>query len=313
MEFTGNKRAAQVQKMVSLEHRSTYLKELRATTALAEIIDFVIFEKVSSFSDQANLSPSDKSEGIIRSIFYKDLNQFDQIANSYSRKAPEFDSPWINDNYLIYFLILGSKIFNRNVDWLKTVLNKRRVHDREQKLLSDFFSSLLNNVEGSTGELAPLLLTFDYMTWGKPIDSTKIDNALNHILSLTFPPFGDEFLNIMFLKAFDVVIKTKNIEDPQLRKNMEHFRKVFESRIKLLANITVYILLVGFLFIVYLLFKVLFVNIGEVTRNTIVSIMGLLGFTALEALKLKKRILARTISIFYKFFGYQTMALSKKN
>ncbi len=291
--------------MVSLEIKSNYIKTLTATgDDLLPVINFIFYNQSSpSFNTDFN-NPHSAITGLINCIQKNAPIEFVKIEDNYLRRNPDYLSPWINNDYLIFLFLIASAKFKKDSGWLNNAILKRKVVGHEQGILSDFYSAAINGNINPKPEIVPLIICYRYFT-GMELDQMSVSRCISSLQAISFPPFSNDFLNLMYLKAHDIVLELKDMRGIENEKQLTLFSRTFLRRINLISSILVYLCFGFVLIIVYYLLKYLFVEVTEATRNIILTIVGIVDITILEIFKTKK-----TLSNFFsrclrKFFGFQ--------
>lgn len=276
--------------MVFIELKSSYIETFSSSPEMMNVIDFIVNQKsnVSPISEQGGLDQSVNS--LIRSIVDKENDAFSQIEDSYKRKNPDSNSPWINNNYLIFSLLIGQGIFGRDSQWLKTAIAVRKRSDEESGIILDFFNCIISNSAPPAGPLCPLYLTYVYHVEQDSITSAIANEAIIELNKVkTFPLFQNEFLNLLYLGAFQAVLISKDIINLNLNHRVREFRLKSNKRISFLSNLTLYSLFCLFLVAAFFFIKNVFLNLSETWRNGIITVIGLLGLTFLEVFRGRKK------------------------
>lgn len=277
--------------MVFVEIKSAYFDSFQSSPGMIKIIEFIINQQNYEGAELAPGSLEYCVNSLINSILLNDESSFKQIEDTYKRKKPESNSPWINNNYLIFFLLIGQEKFQTDKTWLKNALEVRSDNDNEGKLVLEFFGLIISKAIFQKGQVAPLQLVFIYLTEPTTLTTEKVDIALYELNRISkFPCFDFEFLNILYLGAFNAIIASKGVYDPGLRNRVLDFNSRIKKRISLVSTVMLYFILAIFFLCIFLFVKYVFFGLNDTLRNSITTVLGLLGVTFLEIFKGRKKI-----------------------
>jgi hypothetical protein len=272
--------------MVFIELKSKYVNDvMRLTPGLINFITY-LFHSEKADQEIEDASPADFNsitvdvDNLIRILLSKDNNSFNLFCEEYQRKAPDENSSWINNNYLIYLIIVGSFQHKADLRWLKSVLQLRKTENEEACFVKDI---LLSVVTGQIAKnIAPFAISFFWLGQKKDHFNQFAFLAKDALASTTtFPTYNDEFLNLLLIHSFTVLLQNSSIVNLDKSRNIELFKSLGS----------------------YFLLKYIFRIVPQSTKDWILIFLSLLGFTGLEVLKGRKSV-AKCISLrLNKYFG----------
>lgn len=198
--------------------RKEFFNSYSSDLAAAGFVDFL-------FGREVNLPP----EGDISNAHIAALAAFSAIQtgnealfrkayDELSRRQPQEDAPWLLNDPLFYGMVLGAVQFEVDRDWLQRTLVFRAEHTRgELREVTATLSDILSENWGSIANIRPVVLMARYHL-GLDTSDTDLLNGVYRITTETpFPYRESNFLNAVYLRAFDVTILSKAPEDPAKR------------------------------------------------------------------------------------------------
>jgi hypothetical protein len=287
--------------MVSIEDKINYLNRISDSPKLSAL-NQLLFGKTISQPRDNDLSETDEIYfGIISAIQSNDKNSFEKYYNIKSKSNPSKDSsaPFVNDDYLLFSIILGVSKFNLDKSWIKNI-----VAIRSKNPITITFDNLLSENYYSTSNLSEIVLMF----------LQKINQGLitNDFLNSTFKKINEnttlletksDFQILCAIHAYNLIILLKEAPDGSEIKLLKSFDSRFVKRMKVLS----WVLQVGILFgLIYGMLKLPIytpetVNIFN-KYSFVFTILGALGFTFFgNQLSFIKR---KTHELTMRLFGY---------
>lgn len=278
--------------MVFIELKSSYIEAFKSSPEMINVIDFILNQTNAATSNHGQKSIDRPVNSLIHAILDRNNILFCQIEEYYKRRKPDSSSPWINNNYLIFLLLIGQSIFETDNSWLKAVIGIRKKNDEETGIILDFFNSILSRSAASaTGTISPLHLVYIFHTDPIKITNSMVNEsliALNKVQD--FPHFHNEFLNILYLGAFQIALLSKDIVNYNLKDKVEKLKLKCNKGISTISNVILFFLLIVTLLIIFLFVKNIFLTLSERWRNGIVTIIGIGGLTILEIVRGRRKI-----------------------
>lgn len=265
-------------------------------------------EKINSFhtllfGGKPNRKDNTDFNELILSFQNNDQESFSRIIAEYEAREPSVDSPFVNDNYLLFLLIFGAKKFDCDLTWISKILEIRISTNDDYRLISTTFKNIIQDNFKSTSNDFGIIMNYENLIGEKLITWEERKRFYEELVTRPFPFYSDDLLNLMALKAYDIVI----LEGDEKRESKFNALQGFETRY--LRFVDMYSLLLQWITIV-LLVGVFMYSYYEYTwlKNLVNDnsvFAGLLGFGGLTATFLFKGKLRNIFkSLLFKIWGY---------
>lgn len=287
--------------MVSLERNSSYRQKLTHKPIVNAFVEFIEGKEISP----ANFTQLDE-------VLYKlmvafranDKATFEQQYNELSRREPSPSAPYAYNDFLIYVLICGTEKFDLSKDWIDRVLEVRSCSDDECKLTTLTLQNLLSTNYSSTNNHLPTVISFQNILEIPLLDNDLLNSTYSDIVQSSFPKFNSDFLNLVILRAFDVIVLRKDILGRGEVSQVKEFEKKFNSRVSSISNFLHWTFVGGIYFLIIYSY---FVN--QPFQNLIKPHLGLFnalgGGGIVVMLFFSKRFTKFNERIIKKFWGYK--------
>jgi len=293
--------------MVSLESRTNYLRVITENPKLTAFNN-LLYNKEISFPNDDPLKESDEIFfGLITAIQSNNKDSFENYYKKRSRSTPSkgSPSPFINDDFLIFTLIIGIIKYGLNKEWINNILSIRSINP-----ITTTFNNILKADYYSRGNLHEIILIFAYFC-----EPSIINNDLLNICHQTlsnnpslFQPRND-FQTLCAMRSYDLIIELKDAPDGSIINQLQLFNTSFLRRIKFLT----WILQTSI--IIFILYYIIIVNILpwlNIFINKNINIIGFIGISVLSVLSgLLPPIKRFSYISLLRLFGYPK-ALTKK-
>ncbi len=230
--------------MVPLEQKIGYLSQISILPKQFSFYQMLSGIPLTSTIDRGR-EIDDIYYGTLTSIFQNDHEEFKKYYTQIARRTPTYDTPFVNDDFLMYSLIIGAAIFKLDKGWLKKVVSirtKDSIAVTFDNLLSEnYFSSenLSEIVVVYLKKIFPALLNKEFLI--------KSNLAIGNRLCL-FSEKSD-FQTICALKAYDIINELTDIGYYNEAVVLKRFENQFLIRTKILSlilyNVTLLIALFG--------------------------------------------------------------------
>lgn len=263
--------------MVSIENRISYIERVNESLKLKAFHHFLLGKEVNVFSN--NLSDLDEQFfKILSSIQINNKTAFVEVYTKKSKSNPSKDSPspFVNDDYLIFCLIIGITKFSIDKTWIKNI-----VSIRNRNITTITFENLLNENYSSTSNQSEVVLMFLNLCKQSLINNNLLNAAFKSINeNTTLLDNRNDFQILCAFKAYDLIIEQKEASEGNEITLLKKFNQKFKTRIKILS----WILQGGIFFsLIYSLFKLPIYSPETITfiekYNFVFTIIGVLGFT----------------------------------
>lgn len=287
--------------MVSIENRISYSLRINQTPKLTAFNNLLL-DKPIDVPEVQELNEADEIYfGLLKAIQKKDKTTFENYYNKKNKSNPtkESSSPFVNDDFLIFSLIVGIEKFNCDKSWIKNIISIRTksiITITLENLLNDNYLSKSNSFE----------IVLMYLQLNKP------SLIVNDLINDTFKSIKDntalfesksDFHIICSVRAYDLIIELKDAPNGAEISLLKGFNPIFLKRVKRFAWFIQTILLVGLLYGGIKLIsikpeaKVFFDKIGSWLK-----ILGLVGISQLG--NIFPFIKSKLYELCLKLFGY---------
>jgi hypothetical protein len=233
--------------MVPLENRIDYLKRINENNKLKAFNDLLLAEDFS-FSNHQDLNESEEIYfGIVRAIQSSNKNDFQKFYDKKSKSKPNKDShaPFVNDDFLIFSIILGVVKFGLDKSWLGYIISIR-----SRSPLAITFENILNENYFSTSNLPEIVLMFLQISNEKLINDKLVNFTFKKITeNVGLFESRSDFQIICSLRAYDLILTLKELTDTSELDLYNKFNDKFVKRIHYLSWIIQLILFASLIYI----------------------------------------------------------------
>lgn len=287
--------------MVSIEERISYLNKIQQIPKIK-----LFFDLLNDKQCVTNIANVDVAYiGFINSLSNNNEQKFKEFYNDFSRKKPSSESLWINDDFLIFTLILGIIRYKIDRAWIKGAISARTTQKSEHLSINKTFSNILDDNFQSNDNLYEIVIVLQNFL-NLAISIEHLDGLYNRISNnIDLYSSKNDFLICLSMKAMDIIIISKGLPDNKEIVNMRDFVVLFPKRIKKISSV-IYILILSTVIILMVVFW------GKYAEffNSLSVIFGLLGGGLITLIKwVPKKINGFLLSI----LGYSKIFKSTKN
>jgi len=294
--------------MVSLEDKKSYLNDIRESPKIRAFHDLLIEKPIFSSLGESLNETEEIFFGVIGSIQTNNQELFEQFYNRKNKSNPkkESPSPFVNDDFLIFCLLLGILKFGLNTDWIKGIISIR-----SRNLITITFENILNGNYYSKDNLQEILLIYFLFNSQTLITNDFLTTAfksINENISL----FEDksDFYKLCSIRAYDFIIELKESPDGSEINLLKDFNSKFIKRVKILSFI---IRTSAFILFLYTLLKILIkipsINVFFEKYDPIFTTLGILGISVLG--NYIPKIKEKSYKILLQLFGYPLDLIQK--
>jgi len=295
--------------MVSIENKISYLNRIVDSPKLAAF-DQLLSGKAIILPSGNNLSETDEIYfGIISAIQSNDKSAFEKHYGNKSKSNPSKESlaPFVNDDFLIFSIILGVAKFNIDKTWIKYI-----VSIRSKNPITTTLDNLLAENYYSTSNLPEVVLMF--------LQNINQNLITNDILNSTFKKINEntsllesksDFQILCAIHAYNSIILLKEAPEGSEIQLLKTFESRFVKRMKVLSWLIHWLIHAG---IIYGLLK-----LPRYSPETVklindygfaFTILSSLGFTFLgNQISFIKR---KTYEFTMRLFGYPKEFIKKQ-
>lgn len=173
--------------------------------------------------------------GLVNAIHNNDKTSFEQHFNKKNKSHPtkESQTPFVNDDFLIFCLIVGIKKFNLDKSWITGIISIR-----SRSRITITLENILNDNYYSTSNLYEIVLMHFQLYNPALITDEFISKIYRPIVENTelFANRSD-FQIICALRAYDLITETKESPNRIETSWMLEFNASFLKRVKILSLI----------------------------------------------------------------------------
>lgn len=295
--------------MVSIENRISYMERINESPKLKAFHQFLLGKEIKSFSN--DISDSDEQFfKILSSIQTNNKTEFQEIYIKKSKSNPRKDSPapFVNDDYLIFCLIIAITKFNIDKTWIENIIS---IRNRNSTTIT--FENILNENYTSTSNQMEVVLMFLTLWNHSKIDNNLLNVAYKSITeNTTLLKNRNDFQTLCAFRTYDLVIEQKEASEGNEITSLKKFNQKFKTRIKILSLI----LQAGIFFgLIYSLTKLPIYSPKAVDfidkYNFIFTIIGVSGFTLIgNQIPFIKN---KSQELLMRLFGYPKELIQTKN
>lgn len=193
--------------MVSLKDRSEYLTIIKHSPKAQLFHDFLFSESAISTNSDFTKDPSDKLFfDLLLSLQTNNPELFNASYTEVSKRKPSPESPFVNDDFLTFCLVVGVKKFILDNQWVLKVINSRNSQNEETNEIIQTFKNLLNDNYKSNDNNNGITMVFQFILLKELITGPEKSDFYKKIIKLEYPMYRSDFLNLVSLKAFDLIL-----------------------------------------------------------------------------------------------------------
>lgn len=295
--------------MVSIENRVSYMERIYESPKLKAFHRFLLGKEITSLSESNNSETDEQFLKILSAIQTNNKSVFEEVYSKKSKSNPkkETPAPFVNDDYLIFSLIIGICKFDIDKTWIKNILS---IRNRNTTTIT--FENILNENFDSTSNQTEVVLTSLCLYNQSKINNDLLNVAFKSITENTnLLENRNDFQILCAFRAYDLIIEQKEASEGSEITALKNFNKNFIQRIKILF----WILQAAIFFaLIYGLFKLPIYTPDAVKfiekYNFIFTILGVSGFTLLgNQIPLFKN---KSQELLMRLFGYPKGLLQLK-
>lgn len=264
--------------MVSVENRFSYLDRINESSKLKAFHYLLLGKEINSLANN-NLSDADEQFfKILYAIQTSNKTAFEEIYAKKSKSNPTKDSPapFVNDDYLIFCLIIAIIKFGIDQTWIKSIIS---IRNRNTTTIT--FENILNENFSSTSNQTEVVLTFLQLCKQSKINNDLLNQAFKSITeNTTLLESRNDFQILCAFRAYDFVIYQKEASEGNEITSLKNFNQKFKTRIKISSWIIQVGISFGLIYIILELPKYSPEIVALIDKNGyIFNIFGALGIT----------------------------------
>ena len=266
--------------MVSIENKLSYLNGICESPKLLAFKQLLMGKAIAQYSGN-DLSETDEIYfGIISALQSNDKSAFEKYYSKKSKSNPskESSAPFVNDDFLIFSIIMGVSKFKLDKSWIKYI-----VSIKSKNPVTTTLGNLLAENYYSTSNLPEIVLMF----------LQQINQSLitNDFLNSTFKRISEntsllenksDFQILCAIHAYNSIVLLKEAPEGSEIQLLKTFDSRFVKRMKVLSWVPLTGIFIGLIFGLLNLpiYSPKAIKIIE-KYNYVFTILGALGFTFL--------------------------------
>lgn len=229
--------------MVSLIDRSTYVADLKRNTKFNQFISFVNRSSIDKVDFDIEIDRL--FNDTLLSIKQGNKKLYRQVYSQISERQPGKNSPILHDDLLLFALIVGAIKFKPDIKWLVRTIQSRESSEKESITIRNTFLSVLNGNYKNKENLFQLIIVIENLLNLELISWEEKSDFYARITSDEVALFRSDFLNIISLRAFDLVIIEGDKSDKGRFAFLSNFEKQFLKRINIFSNVIYFFLVIA--------------------------------------------------------------------
>jgi len=297
--------------MVSLITRHEYIKQVEHDEYSIALVAFLWEQEINKSIATTSNNANDISKNAFFALHTNDPIFFSKVYEEISRRKPNQDSEWVFNDVLLFAIVLGVYKFKTSRDWIDSVLAIRLKHSQSDSgLVTQTFLDILGGNLVNKNNHQPLTLVMKYILNLPLGEADHINSIYQELIQRAFPYSKTSFLNLISLKALDVVLLSKGLINLERQKAIEEFLDRFNEKITFFATLLWWalisiIVLVSIKFFIYF-FTATTEQVEIINRIiTSLSIVGIGGGLIVPVIVYKNKIIDFFKKPFFKYYNYK--------
>lgn len=231
--------------MVSIEDRVSYMNRVNESPKLKAFHHFLLGKEIRSVSNNV----SDLDEQFFKILFSIQTNNkkaFTEIYDKKSKSNPSKDSPapFVNDDYLIFCLIIAIIKFSIDKTWIMNIIS---IRNRNATTIT--FENILNENYSSTDNQVEVVLMFLHLCKQSSRNNNLLNLAYKSITeNTTLLESRNDFQILCAFRAYDFIIYQKEATEGKEITSLKKFNQNFKTRIKVLSWILQVLIFFGLIY-----------------------------------------------------------------
>lgn len=239
----------------------------------------LLLSKTITFPPRQDLNESDEIYfGVINAIQSNDKENFENYYSKKKRSNPskESPSPFVNDDFLVFCLIVGIEKFGLDKTWINKI-----VSIRNRNSITVTLENILNENYYSNNNLSEIIVIYFQLN-NKALISNELLNSTFKNISNNIELFEckSDFQIICAISSYDLIIELKESPDGSEVNLLKKFNSTFLRRMKVLAWLIQIIILSLFLYaFLKLLSQEPLIREFFDKYNPVFTLLGILGIS----------------------------------
>ncbi|MBU0487754.1 MAG: hypothetical protein KKD31_07360 [Bacteroidetes bacterium] len=296
--------------MVFIGDKAAYQLRINEIPKMSAFNNLLLGKSFFPISNSFSIETDEIYLGVVRAILSNDKTAFEThyLTKKKSNPTKESPSPFVNDDFLIFCLIVGITKFGEEKTWIKNIISLR-----SRNPITITFENLSTENYFSKSNLPEIVLMFFQLNNQSLINNEFLNTTYKSICENTslFESKSD-FQIVCSLRAYDLIIELKEAPHGSEIAQLRVFNKKFLKRIKVLSWMVQSIILIivfygGFEIISrFPTAKIYVDHIGSV-----IKVLGIIGLSQLGNLFPVVR--KKSYEFILLLFGYPIELIAKEN
>jgi len=276
--------------MVSIETKSDFFASLRIQPQTAIFADWLWGLQISAPSSNNFSNANNAAHAAMYSI---QANKKDIIEKAYQTlclRMPNKDTPYIFNDILIFSFVCAVIKFGLDKRWLENVCNIRlNADDSEVRTITQSYLDILSDKQANLRGYCEIVIVYNYL-FGNAVGKEQILNKTYSLLSsMTFPFYRSHFLNAIALRAMDLIVCEKRLDDVHKYEAAMAAQHSFNRQTNFVARATWFFILISVAVFSISVIVHAFQESNFEHFNRIVMIFSFLGISGGVGLLITKR------------------------
>lgn len=244
--------------------RAKFLKPFDSDPVTKELVNFFYGRPVSHSTNRKGSSSKEMTILALKAIQDSSKLEFEKVLEDLSRRRITDDANWIYDDFLLFALITGARLFKSKTDFLNRICEHRiSIQVGREGEVAQTFRAIIQQQKGAPSKYLVLVCSiYEGLT---DFDDEFVNQAYDQAVDSLSQKGEAPFRRLLALKAYDSVVSLKGLEDKKFHQAHQDFIDTFSRRASILANSIFY----SFLFLVTIVWGyVFYVYLSEPASET---------------------------------------------
>ncbi|MBR9859793.1 hypothetical protein GYB22_03410 [bacterium] len=285
--------------MVSLIDHIGYLKEYEDKPKIKSFIELINGRTIVATSDPTNEMDKIYSKMII-ALSSNSKKDFISAYEDFTRRKPSEESPWLYNDFLVFVILIGIVKYFLKRNWIEGVLSLRSNSNTDFQAINQTLKNVLSGNLTNTDNLHEIVIVY--------LDILNQPQLSRELLDTTYLKLSNQsdllekhndFLAVMSLRAYDVIITTKDTPDAIEVKNLRNFKVDFEKRVSIIGDVIYFSILTTLVVLIFIFY----------TRsqdfkdfiNDLGAVFSIIGIALLTGIQLVRKWIKRLIKALFGF------------
>lgn len=228
--------------MVLIEERSSYLQKFEEGNDFCFLRDFLLKKKVEKLTQESSVVHK-----LLFAIASNNTSPIKEIFEDYSAKNPTSESQYIYKDLIVFLFICATKKFRLDQSWLHKFVGQRKSEEEEKISITRTFENLLKDNLASKDNCFEIVIVYKNILGVTEENEAILNETYEGLSKKTFPFYESDFLNLIALKAIDLIVTTKGVTTFRPYMSLQKFAARFDKRIKQLSTALFFLIFAGIL------------------------------------------------------------------